>query len=171
MNLHLTGHHLEITPAIRAYVINKLDRVTRHFDHVIDVSVVLCVDKIRQIVEANVHVRGKEIHAQCVDPDMYAAIDALADKFDVVQDDRLETGRKHPFGARVSITTDDGVHERLYADPSGEPNSFPDAQAMAQKFLTLARPVLNGRADELADAILSLERFDRVAMATQLGRQ
>ena len=61
MNLHLTGHHLEITPAIRAYVINKLDRV---------------------IVEANVHVRGKEIHAQSVDPDMYAAIDALADKLD-----------------------------------------------------------------------------------------
>jgi hypothetical protein len=63
------------------------------------------------------------------------------------------------------------VHERLYADPSGEPNSFPDAQAMQQKFLTLARPVLNTRADQLADAILSLERFDRVEKATQLGRQ
>jgi 2-methylcitrate dehydratase PrpD len=100
-----------------------------------------------------------------------AAVDALADKFDVVQDDRLEAGRKHPFGARVSITTDDGVHERIHDDPSGEPNSFPDAQAMAQKFLTLARPVLNGRADELADAILSLERFDRVEQATRLGRQ
>ena len=67
------------------------------------------------------------------------AVDALADKFDVVQDDRLEVGRSHPFGARVSITTDDGVHERLYADPSGEPESFPDAQAMQQKFLD-ARP-------------------------------
>jgi putative sigma-54 modulation protein len=80
VNLHLTGHHLEITPAIRTYVISKLDRVSRHFDHVIDVSVVLSVDKLRQIVEANVHVRGKEIHAASVDPDMYAAIDALADK-------------------------------------------------------------------------------------------
>jgi 2-methylcitrate dehydratase PrpD len=99
------------------------------------------------------------------------AIDALADKFDVVQDDRLESGRKHPFGARIKITTDDGVHERFQDDPSGEPNSFPDAQAMAQKFLTLARPVLNGRADELANAILSLERFDRIDKATQLGRQ
>ncbi|VIO64916.1 hypothetical protein CI1B_00100 [Bradyrhizobium ivorense] len=99
------------------------------------------------------------------------AIDALADKFDVVQDDRLEVGRTHPFGARVSITTDDATHERLYADPSGEPTSFPDAQAMQQKFLTLARPVLDKRADQLADAILTLERFDRVAKATQLGRQ
>jgi 2-methylcitrate dehydratase PrpD len=100
-----------------------------------------------------------------------AAVDALADKFDVVQDDRLEIGRSHPFGARVAITTADGVHERVNADPSGEPNSFPDAQAMQQKFLTLARPVLNGRAEQFADAILSLERFDRVAQATRLGRQ
>jgi ribosome hibernation promoting factor len=82
MNLILTGHHLDITPAIRAYVIGKLERVTRHFDHVIDVNVVLCVDKLQRIVEANVHVRGKEIHAESVDPDMYAAIDALADKLD-----------------------------------------------------------------------------------------
>ena len=97
-------------------------------------------------------------------------IEALADRIHVVQDGRLE-GKSHPFGARVSITTDDGVHERLYADPSGEPATFPDAKAMQQKFLTLARPVLNGRADQLADAILSLERFDRVEKATQLGRQ
>jgi len=100
-----------------------------------------------------------------------AAVDALADKFDVVQDDRLEVGRKHPFGARVAITTEDGVHERLHVDPSGEPNSFPDTQAMQQKFLTLARPVLENRAEQLANAILSLERFDRVEKATRLGRQ
>ena len=63
------------------------------------------------------------------------------------------------------------MHERLNADPSGEPTSFPAPLAMQQKFLTLARPVLNGRADQFADAILSLERFDRVEKATQLGRQ
>jgi len=82
MNLTLTGNHLDITPAIRAYVVAKLHRVTRHFDHVIDVNVVLRVDKLRQMIEANVHVRGKDFHAESVDPDMYAAIDALADKLD-----------------------------------------------------------------------------------------
>jgi 2-methylcitrate dehydratase PrpD len=100
-----------------------------------------------------------------------AAVNALADRFDVVQDDRLEIGRSHPFGARVAITTDDGVHERLYADPSGEPSSFPDAEAMHQKFLQLAGPVLHGGAEKFADAILSLETFDRVEAATHLGRQ
>ncbi|WP_316173552.1 MULTISPECIES: MmgE/PrpD family protein [unclassified Bradyrhizobium] len=99
-----------------------------------------------------------------------AAINALADKFDVVQDDKLEIGRSHPFGARVTITTADGVHERLHDDPSGEPTSFPTAQAMSDKFLTLARPVLSSRAQSFADAILSLERFERVEQATALGR-
>jgi putative sigma-54 modulation protein len=82
MNLNLTGHHLDITPAIRDYVMAKLDRVTRHFDDVIDVNVVMSVDKLRHKVEVNLHARGKDIHVEAVEPDMYAAIDALADKLD-----------------------------------------------------------------------------------------
>jgi putative sigma-54 modulation protein len=82
MNLTLTGHHLDVTPAIRDYVVAKLDRITRHFDHVIDVNVVLSVDKLARKVEANVHVRGKDLHAEAVDGDMYAAIDLLSDKLD-----------------------------------------------------------------------------------------
>ena len=82
MNLNLTGVHLDVTPAIRAYVVAKIDRVNRHFDHVIDVNVILSVDKLRQKCEANLHVRGKDIHAESIDADMYAAIDALADKLD-----------------------------------------------------------------------------------------
>jgi putative sigma-54 modulation protein len=97
MNLNLSGHRLVITPAIRSYVIAKLDRVTRHFDHVIDVNVVLSVDKLRQQITANLHIRGKEIHAECVDPDMYAAIDALADKLDrqVLRHKEKTNGQRH----------------------------------------------------------------------------
>ena len=82
MNLHLTGHHLEITPAIRDYVLGKLERINRHFDHVIDVTVVMTVEKLDQRVEANVHLSGKDIHVQAHDGDMYAAIDGLVDKLD-----------------------------------------------------------------------------------------
>ena len=82
MNLNLTGHHLEITPAIRSYVTEKLGRITRHFDHVLDVTVILSVGKLQRKVEANVHLPGKEIHCACIEPDMYAAIDGLADKLD-----------------------------------------------------------------------------------------
>ena len=82
MNLSLTGHHLDITPAIRDYVMAKLERVTRHFDDVIDVNVVMSVEKLRHKVEVNLHARGKDIHVEAIEPDRYAAIDALADKLD-----------------------------------------------------------------------------------------
>lgn len=82
MNLTLTGHHIDITPAIREYVLSKLDRITRHFDEVIDITVILTVEKLQQSVEANVHLRGKDIFVQADDADMYAAIDLLADKLD-----------------------------------------------------------------------------------------
>src|SRR5713101_8337139 len=82
MNLHLTGHHVDITPAIRDYVVAKLERVNRHFDHVIDVNVIMTVEKLDQKIEANVHLSGKDIHVQANDGDMYAAIDCLIDKLD-----------------------------------------------------------------------------------------
>ena len=61
MNLTISGHHLEVTPAIRTYVQSKLERVTRHFDHVIDAHVILTVDKLRQKAEVTLHVRGKDL--------------------------------------------------------------------------------------------------------------
>ena len=82
MNLNVSGHHLDVTPAMRTYVSGKLDRVTRHFDHVIDAHVILSVDKLLQKAEVTLHVRGKDIHAECIDADLYAAIDLLVDKLD-----------------------------------------------------------------------------------------
>jgi putative sigma-54 modulation protein len=82
MNLQLTGHHLEITPAIRSYLTTKLERVTRHFDQVIDVNVIMSVDKLQQRIEASVHVPGSDIFCESIDENMYAAIDGLVDKLD-----------------------------------------------------------------------------------------
>lgn len=82
MNLTITGHHVEVTPAIREYVNTKLDRVIRHFDNVSSVNVILSVEKLDQKAEVTVHVRGKDIFVESHDPDMYAAIDAMIDKLD-----------------------------------------------------------------------------------------
>lgn len=112
MNLHLTGHHLDITPAIRDYVVSKLERVTRHFDHVIDVNVVLSVNKLEQKVDATLHVRGKDLHAESVDADMYAAIDALADKLDRLVLKHKETRIAHRH---------DGATIRRAGEPAAAP--------------------------------------------------
>ena len=82
MQLEVSGQHLEITPALRSYVSRKLERLSRHFEGVIDVHCVLSVEKLRHMAEATVSVRGSKIHADATEGDMYAAIDALADKLD-----------------------------------------------------------------------------------------
>ena len=64
MNLQVCGHHLEITPALRDYVTGKLERITRHFDNVIDVNVILSVDKLNQKAEVTVHLAGKDVYVE-----------------------------------------------------------------------------------------------------------
>jgi len=87
MNLTISGHHLEITPSMREYVLTKLDRVTRHFDQVVDINVLLSFEKLkekerRQKAEVTLHVKGKDIFVENCHEDMYAAIDQLMDKLD-----------------------------------------------------------------------------------------
>jgi putative sigma-54 modulation protein len=82
MQINLTGQHLDITPALRDYVNEKIDRLERHFDNVTDMHVVLSVEKLRHKAEATMHIAGGNLFADAVEEDMYAAIDALVDKLD-----------------------------------------------------------------------------------------
>lgn len=82
MQLNLTGHHLDITPALRDYVNSKVARLERHFDHVTDVHCVLSVEKLRHRAEATINVTGGKLFADSTEEDMYAAIDGMIDKLD-----------------------------------------------------------------------------------------
>lgn len=87
MNLTISGQHLEVTPAMRSYVMTKLDRVIRHFDQVVDVKVRLTVDnqkekERRQRAECNIHVKGNDLFAESSHEDLYAAVDELVNKLD-----------------------------------------------------------------------------------------
>lgn len=87
MNLTISGHHLDVSPALRTYVTNKLDRISRHFDQVVDVKVILTVEnqrekERRQRAECNIHVKGNDMFAESSHADLYAAVDELVDKLD-----------------------------------------------------------------------------------------
>ena len=82
MNVQVSGHHVEVTQAIHDYVLSKLERIQRHFDQVIDINVVLSVQKLRQKAEISVHMPGKDIHVESDDEDLYAAIDLMMSKLD-----------------------------------------------------------------------------------------
>ncbi|MCI0748974.1 MAG: ribosome-associated translation inhibitor RaiA [Nevskiales bacterium] len=95
MNVNITGHHFPLTDALRGYVSSKFARLSRHFDHLIDASVVLSVEKLRHKAEATLHARGANLHAEAVDQDMYAAIDMLTDRLDVQTRKFKEKIRSH----------------------------------------------------------------------------
>lgn len=99
MNVQVSGHHVEVTQPIRDYVLSKLERVQRHFDQVIDINVILSVQKLRQKSEITVHMRGKDIHVECDDEDMYAAIDLMMDKLDRQIIKHKQKAYAHPHDA------------------------------------------------------------------------
>ena len=107
MNLQISGHHLEITPAIHEYVTGKLERVTRHFDNVIDVNVILSVDKLKQKAEVTVHLPGKDVYVESIDEDLYAALDSLVDKLDRQIQKYKQKVQDHHRGQKISQVAPD----------------------------------------------------------------
>jgi putative sigma-54 modulation protein len=97
MNINLTGHHLEITPAIRDHVTSKLGKIKRHFDHLIDINVILSVNKLVQKAEATVHLSGKTVFAEADDDNLYVAVDKLVDLLDrqVLKHKDKNSARRH----------------------------------------------------------------------------
>ncbi len=82
MQINVTGHQMAITEPLRAYAQDKIGRIQKHFDHVIATNIVLHVQKNEHTAEATIHAGGASLSASATAADMYAALDALADKLD-----------------------------------------------------------------------------------------
>lgn len=82
MQIEISGQHMDVTPALREYVIQKFERIERHFDHVSKTHVVMQVEKTRHLIEGTIHAAGHSLHAKAEAEDMYSAIDSLTDKLD-----------------------------------------------------------------------------------------
>jgi putative sigma-54 modulation protein len=95
MQLTVSGHHVEVTEPLRDYVENKFERLQRHFDQITNTQVTLIVEKLVQKAEASIHISGADLFAQAESEDMYAAIDALADKLDRQLIKHKEKSRGH----------------------------------------------------------------------------
>jgi len=82
MQVSITGHHVEVTEAMKQHVEEKISKIKRHFDNVTDIHVILTVEKLEQKAEATVQISGAKLFADDVQEDMYAAIDNMVDKLD-----------------------------------------------------------------------------------------
>src|SRR3546814_113570 len=70
MNLKISGHHVDVTDPMREYVLTKLKRIERHFDHLISAEVILSVEKLNHRAEATIHASGADLHAEATLEDM-----------------------------------------------------------------------------------------------------
>ena len=80
MKITFKGKHIEVTDAMRNYIEKRLNKIDRHFDHILEVIVTLSVEKNRQIVEATLQASRALIRAEEETDDMYTSIDKVVDK-------------------------------------------------------------------------------------------
>lgn len=95
MHINITGHQMEVTPAIKTFTEEKFGKLIRHFDNITKINVVFGVEKLRQIAKATVFITGGELNASSEADDLYAAIDALIDKLDRQLIEHKEKIRSH----------------------------------------------------------------------------
>jgi len=82
MNLTITGRHMEMSDALKAYIENHVKKLKVHFERVIDIDVILDLEKNRHIAEVNLHANGVRIHSKESSLDMYASVDAVMNKME-----------------------------------------------------------------------------------------
>lgn len=82
MQINFTGHHVEVTSALRTFTEEKFEKLARHHDRITAINVVFNVEKLAQIAEATIIIPQGELHARAESEDMYTAIDELMTKLD-----------------------------------------------------------------------------------------
>jgi putative sigma-54 modulation protein len=82
MQINISGHHIELTAALKEYAEEKIKRLEHHFDQITHSDITLTVEKLVQKAECTIHVSGSDLHASAEDENMYAAIDSMSDKLD-----------------------------------------------------------------------------------------
>src|SRR5712671_921826 len=87
MHVTVTGRNIDLTPALKDYLIEKLKRAQKHFDQPLDATALLSVAKNpsianNQTAEVTLKVNGTVIRGEESTENMYASIDLVADKIE-----------------------------------------------------------------------------------------
>jgi len=153
MNVTITGRHMELTDALKSYIETGLRKIRTHFDKVIDVEVVLSVEKHRHIAEINLHANGVRIHSREESSDMYASVDAVLDKLTrQVRKYKDRINRHQPLTDRELRMYQHAVivPEPTNGDQHGEPAQEPQHKVVQREKLPMKPMTLD-------EAILQFE--------------
>jgi len=78
--INITGHHVDVTPALKEHINEKINKLNRLSDQITTIQVILLQDSNEQKAEATVHLPGKELFAAASNNRLFHAIDAMIDK-------------------------------------------------------------------------------------------
>lgn len=154
MNVTISGRHMEVTDALRAYIENGLAKVRTHFQRVIDVDVVLSVEKRRHIAEFNLHANGLRIHGKESSTDMYASVDAVLDKLD--KQVRKHKGRINRHKPQHARELRDYSHHVIQVD-HGETHPETDEQQREPGHHVIEHEKLSMKPMTVEDAAMQLD--------------
>ena len=87
LHVTVTGRNIDLTPSLKEYLMEKLRRAQKHFDHPLEVTALLSVAKNpsianSQTAEVTLKVNGTVIRGEESTENMYASIDLVADKIE-----------------------------------------------------------------------------------------
>lgn len=80
MKLILTGRHFEISPHLRKHVEERVTRLEKYNDHILDGEIVLFQEHVDQVAEGKIHVSHSVLTAKAESTDMYTSVTELVDK-------------------------------------------------------------------------------------------
>jgi len=137
MQVSITGRHVDLTEPMKAYVDDKLQHLKHSFDHVVDVHVVLSVEKFRQRCEVSMQASGINIHGSHETEDMYASIDGVVDKLNRQLKRYRAKLRRHrgdPVGREIKVSHKvlDMAHEKDELTEDHQPETLRHEQIDAK---------------------------------------
>jgi len=122
MQLMITGRHVDITEPLRSHIEKKMQKIKAYFDKIIEVRVVLSIEKYRQFAEITILGNGIHFHSTESTEDMYASIDKAVDKIERQlrkRTTKVQTRRKRAAGAEAAVPA--AAEETPQEAPEEEP--------------------------------------------------
>ncbi len=155
MKTTITGRHMEMTDALKAYIENALAKLEGHFDKVIEADVVLDVEKHRHIAEVNLHANGVRVHGREASSDMYASVDAVMEKLEKqVRRYKDRINRHQPRRSREA-------RDYRHAIISMEPGNGQDQEESADtRHKVVTREKLPMKPMDVDEAVMQLDLVD-----------
>ncbi len=90
MKITISGHHVEITDAIKQAIENKFAKIATHFPDLMVIDSVITIEPHQQKLEVTTQYEGRKVSVRASSKELYAAIASAAKK--------LQAALKHRKG-------------------------------------------------------------------------